>query len=81
VPRNTSAFRKLYETAHAQGGFFTARQAREAGYGDSVHPYQVRSGNWVREARGVYRLTQFPTPSMPEPRFTGTRLTVSAGGV
>jgi predicted transcriptional regulator of viral defense system len=66
VPRNTTAFRKLYETAHAQGGFFTARQASEAGYQDSVHPYQVRSGNWVREARGVYRLAQFPTPSRPD---------------
>jgi hypothetical protein len=55
VPRNTDAFRRLYETAHAQGGFLTARQAREAGYEDNVHPYQVRSGNWVREARGVYR--------------------------
>lgn len=34
MPRNTAAFRKLYETAHGQGGFFTARQAREAGYVD-----------------------------------------------
>ena len=64
MPRNTAAFRKLYETAHAQGGFFTARQARDAGYEDSVHPYQVRAGNWVREVRGVYRLAQFPTPAM-----------------
>ena len=66
MPRNTAAFRKLYETAHAQGGFFTARQASEAGYQDSVHPYQVRSGNWVREVRGVYRLAQFPTPARPD---------------
>ena len=66
MPRNTTAFRRLYETANAQGGFFTARQAREAGYEDSVHPYQVRSGNWVREARGVYRLAQFPTPARPD---------------
>lgn len=66
MPRNTTALRKLYESAEAQGGFFTARQAREAGYEDSVHPYQVRSGNWVREARGVYRLAQFPTRSRPD---------------
>ena len=66
MPRNISAFRRLYEAAQAQGGFFTARQAREAGYGDNVHPYQVKSGNWVREARGVYRLAQFPTPSRPD---------------
>jgi predicted transcriptional regulator of viral defense system len=66
VPRNTTAFRKLYESAEAQAGFFTARQARDAGYEDSVHLYQVRSGNWVREARGVYRLAQFPTASRPD---------------
>ena len=66
MPRNTTASRTLYDTAQAQGGFFTARQARDAGYQDSVHPYQVRSGNWVREARGVYRLAQFPTPSRPD---------------
>jgi predicted transcriptional regulator of viral defense system len=66
MPRNIAALRKLYDTAQAQGGFFTARQAREAGYEDSVHPYQVRSGNWVRETRGVYRLAQFPTPARPD---------------
>ena len=66
MPRNTNALRKLYESAETQGGFFTARQARDAGYTDSVHPYQVRSGNWVREARGVYRLAQFPRPSRPD---------------
>lgn len=66
MPRNTAAFRRLYERAQSQGGFFTAHQAREAGYEDSVYPYQVRSGNWVRETRGVYRLAQFPTPSRPD---------------
>jgi predicted transcriptional regulator of viral defense system len=66
LPRNTIALRKLYESAETQGGFFTARQARDAGYMDSVHPYQVQSGNWVREARGVYRLAQFPRPSRPD---------------
>src|SRR5204862_6824115 len=65
-PRNTAAFRRLYETAHVQGGFFTARQARDAGYEDSVLPYQVRAGNWFREARGVYRLAQFPMPARPD---------------
>jgi predicted transcriptional regulator of viral defense system len=66
VPRNSSAFRKLYESAESQGGFFTARQARDAGYDDGVHPYQVRAGHWVRETRGVYRLAQFPTPARPD---------------
>jgi predicted transcriptional regulator of viral defense system len=66
VSRNTSASRKLYDLAAHQGGFFTARQARAAGYEDNVHPYHVRSRNWVREARGVYRLSQFPMPVRPD---------------
>ena len=66
MPSNTVALRNLYDTAQAQGGFFTARQARDAGYDDGVHPYQVRSGHWVREARGVYRLARFPMPARPD---------------
>jgi predicted transcriptional regulator of viral defense system len=66
MPRNTSSSRTLYELAAPQGGYFTARQAREAGYEDNVHPYHVRSHNWVREARGVYRLSQFPLPARPD---------------
>jgi hypothetical protein len=66
MSRNTAASRTLYELAALQGGYFTARQAREAGYEDNVHPYHVRSRNWVREARGVYRLSQFPLPARPD---------------
>ncbi len=56
----------LYELATAQGGFFTARQALAAGYRDNVHSYHVRSGNWIREARGVYRLNRYPLHSRPD---------------
>jgi predicted transcriptional regulator of viral defense system len=66
MSRHTATSRKLYALAARQGGFFTARQAREAGYGDNVHPYHVRSRNWIREIRGVYRLSQFPLPSRPD---------------
>jgi predicted transcriptional regulator of viral defense system len=66
VDRQTPASKRLYESARDQGGFFTTRQALEAGYEDNVHPYHVRSGNWVREIRGVYRLAQFPTPTRPD---------------
>lgn len=64
--RQTTASRKLYQSAHTQGGFFTTHQARDAGYEDNVHPYHVRSGNWIREVRGVYRLAQFPLPTRPD---------------
>lgn len=56
----------LYRFAEYQGGFFTARQAREAGYADNTHPYHVRAGNWTRERRGIYRLARFPMPSRPD---------------
>lgn len=56
----------LYGVAEHQGGLFTARQAREAGYADNTHPYHVRAGNWVRERRAIYRLARFPMPSRPD---------------
>ena len=64
--RQTSSSQRLYESAQGQGGFFTTRQAHEAGFKDNVHPYHVRVGNWVRERRGVYRLAQFPLPARPD---------------
>lgn len=54
------AAQKLYEIAEAQQGYFTAGQARSAGIRDSAHPYHVEAGNWLREWRGIYRLSRFP---------------------
>jgi len=51
---------RLFATAQQQQGYFTAQQAIEAGYHDSIHPYHVRKGNWTREERGVYRLVKYP---------------------
>ena len=50
----------LYAVAESQQGYFTTAQAREAGFQDSTHPYHVRSGDWIREWRGIYRLAYFP---------------------
>jgi predicted transcriptional regulator of viral defense system len=66
VNRQTSNSQRLYESAQDQGGFFTTRQAHEAGFKDNVHPYHVRAGNWIRERRGVYRLAHFPLPARPD---------------
>jgi predicted transcriptional regulator of viral defense system len=57
---------RLYQVAQGQGGFFTARQARLAGYADNTHPHHVRNGNWVRELRGIYRLSRFPLAARPD---------------
>jgi predicted transcriptional regulator of viral defense system len=53
---------KLFAIAEGQGGYFTAKQAEEAGVTQPNHAYHVRVGNWQREQRGIYRLTQFPVP-------------------
>ena len=66
MPLQASSSQRLYDVASGQGGYFTSRQALDAGHGDNLHPYHVRAGNWVRERRGVYRLTQFPQPSRPD---------------
>jgi len=54
------ARRRLYEYAVAQGGYFTAAQARAAGYPKQLQHYHVSRGNWVREERGIYRLWEWP---------------------
>jgi hypothetical protein len=50
----------LFEIAEAQEGLFTAKQAEAAGFDKRNHSYHVRVGNWIRELRGIYRLTNFP---------------------
>lgn len=58
--------RGLLSIAFQQQGFFTARQAVEAGYPDDSHVYHVKAGNWVRELRGVYRLADYPASERPD---------------
>ena len=56
--------RKLRKLAKRQHGCFTAAQAIETGYADSVHLYHVKTGKWVRVFRGVYRFADAPeTPA------------------
>lgn len=58
--------RRLYEVASAQGGFFTAGQAKASGYTNSKQHYHVGAGNWIRESRGIYRLALHPEPERPD---------------
>lgn len=60
------ASRRLFEVAEQQQGFFTAKQAKAAGFAENTHPYHVQVGNWVREHRGIYRLALFPTADRPD---------------
>lgn len=67
MPRNhRDAQRRLFETAEGQQGFFTAKQAKSAGFAENTHPYHVQVGNWIREYRGIYRLALFPPADHPD---------------
>ena len=58
--QHKSASATLFEIAEAQQGYFTAKQAVTAGYLLGSQAHHVKSGNWVRVERGVYRLARFP---------------------
>ena len=52
---------RLFEVADRQAGYFTARQAREAGYDYRLQHYHRERGNWIPVGHGLYRLRQYPT--------------------
>ncbi len=53
--------RALFAKAIEQGGYFTAKQAKEAGYGYPHLDYHVSTGNFERIEHGLYRLTSVPS--------------------
>lgn len=57
---STETAKLLFEIADAQQGFFTAKQAKEVGYFEESIVYHVKVGNWIREHRGIYRLSNYP---------------------
>lgn len=62
--RNTSEempdHNALYQTAEQQAGYFTAAQARKAGFSSSLLSYHLDTGRFARVRPRVYRLVQFP---------------------
>ena len=74
--RQPNAFGALMQIAQEQQGYFTTRQAVEAGYADNTHPYHVRAGNWLRIQRGIYRLADL---SPAEDGFTPAYLLWTRG--
>ncbi|UQU64763.1 type IV toxin-antitoxin system AbiEi family antitoxin domain-containing protein [Couchioplanes caeruleus] len=49
----------LWRIASGQRGFFTAAQAREAGYSYQAQRYHTQRGNWTLVDRGIYRFREF----------------------
>lgn len=58
----------LYRIAERQAGYFTARQAAEAGFSWDLLSHSSKAGRFQRVAHGIYRLSQFP-PSRFEDLF------------
>jgi predicted transcriptional regulator of viral defense system len=52
--------RQLNAVALRQAGYFTAGQARSAGYSYQAQKYHVDHGNWQRVDRGLFRLPDWP---------------------
>jgi predicted transcriptional regulator of viral defense system len=50
----------LYGTASVQEGYFTLRQAAEAGYSPQLLTKYLKNGKVQRARRGLYRLAHFP---------------------
>jgi predicted transcriptional regulator of viral defense system len=56
----------LFEIADRQQGFFITRQAEECGFSRSNFHLKIRSGEWIKEMRSVYRLARYPLTERPE---------------
>lgn len=54
------AAQMLAAVAHVQGGYFTTKQAGEAGYGYRHLDYHETAGNFERVDHGLYRLPTVP---------------------
>jgi predicted transcriptional regulator of viral defense system len=59
-PASQSPFDALYPVAEQQAGYFTAAQARAAGYSQRQLTYYVKTHRFDRVRPGVYRLTHHP---------------------
>ncbi len=51
---------RLYETAAAQNGYVTTKQAAAAGYSTHLLRKHILAGRVARPQRGIYRLVHYP---------------------
>ena len=66
APTDHPDWNRLFETAVAQHGLFTTRQAAEAGYSPQLLVHYLHSGRALRIRRGIYRLVHFPATEQEE---------------
>jgi len=60
APARRPDWNRLFETAAAQEGLFTTKQAAEAGYSPQLLVHYLSAGKVIRVRRGIYRLVHFP---------------------
>ena len=56
----------LFQTASGQAGYFTTEQAAAAGFSSALLTHHTKTGRFLRVARGVYRLRDYPPESGEE---------------
>lgn len=62
MPRErTDSRAALWRLASGQQGYFTAAQARQAGFSYQTQRYHAQHGNWLIADRGIYRFREFET--------------------
>lgn len=57
---------QLFEIADRQQGYFTNTQAEQCGFSRTNFHRYLFSGEWIKEGRGIYRLTRYPITNRPE---------------
>lgn len=53
-------YQQLYDMAESQAGYFAAHQARSCGFSWERLSSNVKTGQFIRIRRGIYRLNRFP---------------------
>ncbi|MEK7717197.1 MAG: type IV toxin-antitoxin system AbiEi family antitoxin domain-containing protein [Pseudomonadota bacterium] len=66
MSKNRDAADKLFEIVERQQGYFTYKQALAVGYYRDAAHFHTKSGEWLREKRGIYRLAKFPVSDRPD---------------
>lgn len=51
----------LFDTASGQGGHFTTEQAASHGFSSALLTHHTKTGRFLRVARGLYRLRDYPS--------------------
>ena len=56
----------VYDGAPTVFTSFMATVVKVAGFAENTHPCHVQAGNWLRDHRGIYRLSLFPVSDRPD---------------